>query len=121
MAPAVSKDQFMPTDQIDDYMMTSTNENIFHVIGPLWGESSGRRWIPLTKASDVEIWCLLWSAPEQTVKQTIETLLIWDAIVLIMTSPSRHMKCQFYSYEVRREITSLGYLFLKICNIAMPF
>ena len=27
------------------------------------------------------------SAPEQTVEQTIETLVIWDAIALIMTSP----------------------------------
>ena len=26
------------------------------------------RWIPLTKASDGELWCFLWSAPEQTVQ-----------------------------------------------------
>ena len=26
---------------------------------------------PLTKASDTEFWCFLWSAPEQTVEQTI--------------------------------------------------
>ena len=44
------------------------------------------RWIPLTKASDAEIWCFLWSAPEQTAKQTIETLVIWDATVLIIKS-----------------------------------
>ena len=25
---------------------------------------TGHRWIPLTKASDVELWCFLWSAPE---------------------------------------------------------
>ena len=42
------------------------------------------RWIPLTKASDAEVWCFLWSAPEQTVEQTIETPVIWDAIALIM-------------------------------------
>ena len=24
------------------------------------------RWFPLTKASDTELWCFLWSAPEQT-------------------------------------------------------
>ena len=41
---------------------------------------------PHTKASDAELWCFLWSAPEQTVEQTIETLAIWDAITLIMTS-----------------------------------
>ena len=33
-------------------MMTSSNENIFHVTGPLCGEFTGDRWIPLTKASD---------------------------------------------------------------------
>ena len=43
--------------------------------------------IPLTKASEVELWCFLSSAPEQTVEQTIETLVIWDAIMLIMASP----------------------------------
>ena len=66
--------------------MTSSNENNFRVTGPLWGESTGHRWIPLTKASDAELWCFLWSAPEQKAKQTIETPVIWDAIALVMTS-----------------------------------
>ena len=30
----------------DVNMMTSSNGNIFPVTGPLWGESTGRRWIP---------------------------------------------------------------------------
>ena len=42
------------------------------------------RWIPLTKAR--KLWCFLWSATEQTFKQTIKTPVIWDAIALIMTS-----------------------------------
>ena len=29
---------------------------------------TGHWWIPLTKASDAELWCFLWSAPEQTVE-----------------------------------------------------
>ena len=45
-------------------MMTSSNGNIFRVTGPLCGEFTGPRWIPHTKASDAELWCLLWSAPE---------------------------------------------------------
>ena len=36
----------------------------------------------LTKASDVELWCFLWSALDQTVDQTIEALVICDAISL---------------------------------------
>ena len=43
--------------------MMSSNGNIFHVAGPLCGEFTGDRWIPLTKASRVELWCFLWSAP----------------------------------------------------------
>ena len=41
---------------------------------------------PHTKASDAELWCFPWSVPGQTVQQTIKTPVIWDAIVLIMTS-----------------------------------
>ena len=44
--------------------VTSSNENIFRVTGPLWGESTGQPLIPLTKSSDVKLWCFLWSAPE---------------------------------------------------------
>ena len=51
-------------------MMTSSNGNIFRVNGPLWGESTADRWVPLTKAFDAELWCFLWSAPEQTIEQT---------------------------------------------------
>ena len=51
------------------FMMTSSSGNIFHVLGPLYAENA-----PLTdefnptKASGAELWCLLWSAPEQTVE-----------------------------------------------------
>ena len=67
-------------------MMTSSNGNIFRVTGPLLGEFTGHRWIPLTKASDAELWWFLLSAPEQTAEQTVETPVIWEAIALIMTS-----------------------------------
>ena len=67
-------------------MMTSSNGNMFRVTGPLWGEFTGHQWIPLTKASDAELWCFLWSAPTQTVEWTIDTLVIWDAITPIMMS-----------------------------------
>ena len=38
-------------------MMTSSDGNIFHVTGPLWGEFTSLWWIPPTKASDAELWC----------------------------------------------------------------
>ena len=43
--------------------MTSSNGNIFRVTGHLCGEFIGHRWIPITKASDAELWYFLWSAP----------------------------------------------------------
>ena len=39
------------------------------------GDFTGHRRIPLIKASDADLRCFLWSAPEQTVGQTIETLV----------------------------------------------
>ena len=44
------------------FIMTSSNGNIFRVTDPLCGEFTGDRWIPLTKASDAELWCFHWSA-----------------------------------------------------------
>ena len=44
------------TDQI---RMTSSNGNIFGVTGPLWGGSTDHRCIPLTNASDAELWCFI--------------------------------------------------------------
>ena len=49
--------------QMANPMMTSSNGNIFRVTGPLCGELTGYRWIPLTKASDAELWRFLWPAP----------------------------------------------------------
>ena len=42
---------------VSDFMMTSSNGDIFRVTGHLCGEFTGRRWITLTKASDAELWC----------------------------------------------------------------
>ena len=67
-------------------MMMWSNENIFRIIGPFWGESTSDWWIPLTKANDTELWCFLWSVPDEMVEQTIQTPVIWDIIVPIMTS-----------------------------------
>ena len=41
-------------------MMTSSNGKIFRVTGPLCGEFTGLRWIPLTNASDAELWSASW-------------------------------------------------------------
>ena len=43
------------------YMISSSNGHIFRVTGPLCGEFTGHRWIPLTKASVAELCCVLGS------------------------------------------------------------
>ena len=48
--------QYMPGNNV----MTSSNGNIFRVTGHLCGEFTGHRWIPPSKASDADIWCLAW-------------------------------------------------------------
>ena len=57
-------------------MLTSSTGNIFRVTDLLWGESTGH-----------QLWCFLWCASEQTVKQTVEMEASWDAITFIVTSP----------------------------------
>ena len=74
------------------FMMPPPNGNILRVTGHLWGESTGPRWIPLTKAGDTELWCFLWSAPEQTVEQTLETL-VSEAWMSIDFSACNKLSC----------------------------
>ena len=59
--------------------MTSSNGNIFHITGPLWGEFTGRRWIPLAKASDAELWCLNKRFSKQSRRRRFDTppRLLW--------------------------------------------
>ena len=54
-------------------MMTSSNGNIFRVIGPLCREFTGPRWIPHTKASDAELWCFLWSTPNKRLSKQMQS------------------------------------------------
>ena len=49
-------------------IMTSSNESIFRLSGPLCGGFTGHLWIPLINACDAELWCFLWAASEQTVE-----------------------------------------------------
>ena len=58
---------------------------LLRVTDPLCGESTGHRWIPLTKVSDAELWYFQWCAPEQTAEQTVQIPVIWDAMELIVT------------------------------------
>ena len=50
-----------------------------------WPFVHGIHRIPHTKASDTEPWRFLWSAPEPTVEQITDMLVIRNTITLIMT------------------------------------
>ena len=65
------------------HMMTSSNGNIFRVIGPLCGEFTGHRWIPRKKVNDAELWFFFLSAP--WINGWVK-LVIWNAVEPIMTS-----------------------------------
>ena len=67
---------------------------IFRVTGPLCGEFTGDRWIPLTKASDADLWCFLWSSPWINGWVNNRKPVIWDAIALTVTS----LYCQGEQY-----------------------
>ena len=68
------------------HMMTSWNANIFHVTGPLWGEITVHRRIPLSKTNVAELWCFLLSGLEQTVEQTIDDRDLRRHRVTVMTT-----------------------------------
>ena len=61
--------------------MTSSNGNIFRIIGHFWGE-------PPVGSPHKGQWRgdLMFSALQQTVEWTIETPMIWDAIAVAVTS-----------------------------------
>ena len=46
--------------QMHRIMKMSSDGSIFRITGPLCGEFTSHRWIPLTKASNTELWCFLW-------------------------------------------------------------
>ena len=78
-------------------MVTWSNGNISRVTGSLWGESTGERWIPLTKASDVELWYFLWSAPEQRLSKQSRS----RGLETPSSSLWRHCHCNLMGTKLR--------------------
>ena len=50
----------VPAKSRETYMTTLWNENSSRVTVPLQGESTGHRWIPLTKGQERGLWLFLW-------------------------------------------------------------
>ena len=62
--------------------MTSCHGNDFCITDPIWGESTGDWWLPLTKTSKVEFWCVS-PLDSRAVELTVELSIIWDAMMLM--------------------------------------
>ena len=78
--------------------------------------SHGPRWIPLTTASDAEIWCFLRSVPVETVKYTIETLVIWDAIVAHCDGIVMNFQCNIH---ISMDVLSVACLSNVKCSLSV--
>ena len=64
-------------------IMTTSNGIIFRVAGPLSGESTCHRWIPLTKGQWHPPWMFLCCWSDKTVEQTFDWQVIRDAMMAI--------------------------------------
>ena len=71
--------------RIPNCMIASSNGNDFRVTGLVWGESTGHRWIHLTKAREAELLCFLWSASEHDVT-VMGGLSVWQFAVVVVFS-----------------------------------
>ena len=68
-----------------DAMMTSSNGNIFHITGPLWGESTVTGGFPWQRSVTWGFGAFFDLRLNKRLSQHIETPVTWDAIALIMT------------------------------------
>ena len=91
--------------------MTSLNGNNFPVTGPLCEGFTGHRWIPLTKGSDTELWCVLWPAPEKS-KQSRRR---WFESPL--RSLLRHCNVEMSSARQNSCCSGLDVLYTRACII----
>ena len=76
-------------------VLSSPNGNIFRVTGPLWGESTGPRWIPLTKASNAG--ALMYS------------LICARTNGWVNNRDPGNLRCNFAHYEVTVMVSMLWY------------
>ena len=92
--------------------------NQMETVSALLAFCAGNSPITVTKASGAELWCFLWSAPEPTVEQTMETLVIWDATEVIFFSNQIRILLLwtiFFIFELlRKSVCSIEYTFISM-------
>ena len=77
------------------YMM-SWYRHALHITGPLWGESTGDQWIPLTKepVKQISVKHFLCCQTRQAVEPTGEFSVIWNAMTLMFSHFNGRKWCQ---------------------------
>ena len=83
-----------------DILMTS-HGNAFRITGPLCGESTIHRQIPLQRTRGAELWytCIFCYCPEQVVEQIAELSMIWDAMTSL-----HHCILQYYCHRAKMRL-----------------
>ena len=121
--------------QLQVYTMTSSNGNIFRVTGHLCGEFTCHRWIPLTKASDAELWCFLWSthwinrwvnnreAGDLRRHRTHHdiTVMVENALYIYLCECIPHILEEIYTYVHTHTHTLNAYLHINTYDIRIMF
>ena len=74
----------------------------FRITGPLCGEFTVHWWIPLTRASDAELWCFRWSTRKKRLSKQSGDLIRHSAHYDVTVMWWRYM-----SVEAYRQIDSL--------------
>ena len=77
-------------------MMTSSNGNIFRVTGPLWGEFTGHRWIPLTSQwRGALMFSLIWPWTNGRINNRdagdLRHHCVHDDVTVILASPEKQI------------------------------
>ena len=120
-------------------MMLSSNGNIFRVTGPLWGESNGDRWIPITRSmtQSFEVFVDL-CLSKQSRRRRFETPSLWrhcndndDISIFIIAKygnlpriilPSAGILCKLINITISKwrfpavlEFADISVIFLFVC------
>ena len=89
--------------------MLPWHRNALYITGPLWGESTGERLIPLKRASGVGFWCILCCWRAQAVN-TVE--MIWD--VLAYTWRHCNKKTGIFLVTLAKPCLVIAYVLVQV-------
>ena len=98
---------------------------------PVTGEFPSQRpvtfsaWLALCEGNPLvigvaKLWYFLWCTPEQTAEQTVEMLMIWDTLALIVTSRLWSKQIGLYCVFTRGQFWPSGIVVACVCLCVCP-